>query len=102
MPLFPAKKEVYAWIKDGKKTIDVRKGNPWRGEVAVFQSGANYLRLTIIKKETGKLAEVIRPDNYKQIIPSAESLEAALKYLHNLYGVNGEFYTAYYLAHPKK
>ncbi len=100
MPLFPAKKEVYAWIKDGKKTIDVRKGPAWRGDTAVFQSGANYLRLPIIKKETGRLTEVIRNDNYRQVIPSAENLEAALSYLFELYGADGGVFTAYYLSRP--
>ena len=75
MPLFFAKKEVYAWLKEGKKTIDVRKGNVRQGEVAVFQCGDSYLRFPIVKKETGKLTEIIRPDNYKQIIPTAQSLE---------------------------
>jgi ASC-1-like (ASCH) protein len=98
MPLFLAKKEVYAWIKEGKKTIDVRKGNARRGEIAVFQSGANSLRLPIVKKETGKLAEVIRKDNYQQVVPSAENLEAAIGYLCDLYGACGGVFTAYYLS----
>jgi ASC-1-like (ASCH) protein len=102
MPLFPAKKEVYAWLKDGKKTIDVRKGNASRGEVAVFQSGAHYLRLPIVKKETGKLTEIIRPDNYKQIIPTAQNLDAAVDYLRSLYGADGGVFTAYYVVQPKR
>jgi len=98
LPLFPAKKEVFAWIKEGKKTIDVRKGAAWRGEVAVFQSGPSYLRLQIVKKETGKLAEVIRPDNYKSVIPSAKTLENALSYLRGLYGDDDGLFTAYYVT----
>ncbi len=102
MPLFPAKKEVFTWIKDGKKTIDVRKGNPAKGEVAVIQCGNNYLRLPIVKKETGTLAEVIRADNFKLVIPSAATLDAALGYLRGLYGSDGGIFTAYYLENKQK
>jgi ASC-1-like (ASCH) protein len=102
MPLFPAKKEVYAWITDGKKTIDIRKGNAWRGDTAVFQSGAHYLRLPIVKKETGKLSQIIRADNFKQVIPSAENLDAAIGYLQALYGAEDTLFTAYYVGKLKK
>jgi ASC-1-like (ASCH) protein len=102
MPLFPAKKEVYEWISKGEKTIDVRKGKPRRGDIAVFQSGAHYLRLPIVKKETGKLAEIIRPDNYKLIIPTAQNLDAAVDYLRSLYGADGGVFTAYYVVQPKQ
>ena len=102
MPLFMAKKEVFGWLKAGTKTIDVRKGGAWKGEVAVFQSGANYLELPIVKKETGKLTQIIRADNYRQIIPIAENLQAALSYLENLYGEDDALFTAYYLSKQKK
>ena len=102
MPLFLAKREVYAWIKDGRKTIDVRKGTARRGEVAVFQSGANNLRLLIVKKETGKLKEIIRPDNFKLVIPSAQDVENALDYLRGIYGSEDGVFTAYHLTQPKK
>jgi ASC-1-like (ASCH) protein len=102
MPLFPAKKEVFAWIKEGKKTIDVRKGKAWRGEVAVVQSGPRYLRLQIVKKETGKLTEIIRADNFRLVIPSAETRDGAFDYLRGLYRVDDGLFTAYYLAHPKQ
>ncbi|XES76651.1 MAG: hypothetical protein ACBZ72_10775 [Candidatus Bathyarchaeia archaeon] len=101
MPLFTAKKEVYHWLKEGKKTIDVRKGNPRSGEVAVFQSGSSYLRFSIVKTETGKLHEVIRADNYLQIIPPAENLQAARNYLRGIYGDYDGLFTAYHLAPPK-
>jgi ASC-1-like (ASCH) protein len=85
------------WIKEGKKTIELRKGNASRGEIAVFLSGRNYLRLSITKKETGLLAEVIRQDNYRQIIPSAEKLQDALNYLRDLYKTDQGLFTAYYV-----
>jgi ASC-1-like (ASCH) protein len=100
MPLFLAKKEVFAWIKDGKKTIDVRKGSPRLGEIAVFQCGNNHLRIQIARRETGKLFEVIRDDNYRLIIPTANNLEEALSYICRLYPTGDGLFTAYYLIFP--
>lgn len=102
MPLFSAKKEVYHWLKEGKKTIDVRKGNPRSGSMAIFQSGGNYLRFFIVKTETGKLHEVIRADNYLQVIPPAENLEAARNYLRGIYDAYDGLFTAYHLAQLPK
>jgi ASC-1-like (ASCH) protein len=102
MPLFLAKREVYKWIQEGRKTIDVRKGTPRRGEVAVFQSGANNLRLLIVKRETGKLEEIIRSDNFKMVIPSAIDVENALDYLRGIYGSEDGVFTAYHLTQLKK
>jgi hypothetical protein len=103
VPLFMAKKEVFAWLRAGTKTIDVRKGNPRSGDLAVFQSGANYLELPIIKKETGKLAEVINSDNYKLVIPTARTLEEALGYLQRIYPFDaGRVFREYHLAKLRK
>jgi ASC-1-like (ASCH) protein len=101
MPLFILKKEFFSWIKDGEKTIEVRKGNAAVGDIAVLQSGANSLRLPIIRKETGKLDEIIRQENYRQIIPTADNLETALGRFQVLYGSDVELFTAYYLESPK-
>ncbi len=98
MPLFLAKREVYSWLREGKKTVDVRKGRPRSGNVAVFQSGRSHLRKSIAKKEIGILTEVIRADNYKKIIPSAENVEEARNYLINIYGKDSGIFTAYYLS----
>jgi len=51
MPLLPVKREVFTWIKAGHKTIDVRKGKPARGEIAVIQCGNAYLRLPTSKQK---------------------------------------------------
>jgi ASC-1-like (ASCH) protein len=103
MPMFMAKKEVFAWLKSGAKTIDVRKGTPRKGETAVFQSGASYLELPIIKRETGSLEVVIRQENFMAIIPTARTLEEARNYLRRIYESNdGGIYTAYHLGQPKK
>ena len=74
LPLFFAKKEVFKWLVQNKKTIDIRKGNPKPGEIAVFQSGPHILRLKILKKEYGMLTEILRLDNFKAVIPSAMTL----------------------------
>ena len=98
MPLFRTKKEAFEWLTSSKKTIDVRKGNPHRGEGAVYLSGRKVLRMRITKRETGKLGEVVRSDNYRMIIPSAAVIDDALVYLRCLYdGYDGVF-TAYYVA----
>ena len=98
MPLFLTKKEVFEWLKLGKKTIDIRKGNPHRGEVAVFQSGPNVLRLKIVKKESGRLTDIVRSDNCRLVIPSAKGLGDAIVYLRKLYGVYDGVFTAYYVV----
>ncbi len=98
LPLFFAKKEVFQWLSQGQKTIDVRKGNPKPGEIAVFQSGPRILRLKIVKKECGKLADILRLDNFKAVIPSAVVLEDAVGYLKEIYGFDGGAFTAYYVV----
>ncbi|MCW4006833.1 MAG: hypothetical protein NWF04_09645 [Candidatus Bathyarchaeota archaeon] len=95
--MFQTKKEVFGWVKEGKKTIDIRKGRPFRGDMAVFQCGAHHLRLPIIKKETGKLTDIINKDNYHQVIPPAKTLQHAVDYLRGIYGVENGIFTAYYV-----
>ena len=98
MPLFLTKKEVFEWLKQGQKTIDIRKGNPHRGEFAVFLSGSNSLRLKIVKKESGRLMDIVRSDNYRLVIPSAKDVGDAIVYLRKLYGVYDGVFTAYYVS----
>ena len=97
MPWFLAKKEVFEWLERGQKTIDVRKGNPKPGEIAVFQSGPSTLRFKIVKTECGRLLEILRLDNFKAVIPSAVELGDAVDYLRRIYGVCDEVFTAYHL-----
>ena len=96
--MFYARKEAFEWLAQGKKTIDVRKGNPLDGEIAVFQSGPRSLRLRIVKKESGRLEEVLRFDNFRAVIPSALVLEDAVDYLQRIYGVGDGIFTAYYVG----
>ncbi len=98
LPWFLAKKEVFEWLIRGQKIIDVRRGNPKPGEIAVFQSGPRILRLKIAKTESGQLSEVLRLDNFKSVIPSALELKDAVSYLESIYGVCDGVFTAYYVA----
>jgi ASC-1-like (ASCH) protein len=97
-----AKKEVLQWIAEGKKTIDVRKGNPRSNEPTVlFASGTNQITATVTKKETGKLTEIITEANYKLVIPTAQNLQDAYDYLHAIYRGYDGVYTAYYIEQTK-
>jgi ASC-1-like (ASCH) protein len=97
LPLFRTKKEAFEWLTSGKKTIDVRKGKPYCGEVAVYLSGRKVLRMKVIERESGRLEEVLRSDNYQSVIPTALTVDEALSYLRKLYkGCEGVF-TAYYV-----
>ncbi len=97
LPLFMTKKEVFQWLKQGKKTIDIRKGKPRRGAIAVFQSGPHAVRFKIVGAQTGSLAEVVRQDNFLRVIPSADDLGDAFVYLRRLYAGYDGVFTAYYI-----
>ena len=98
MPVFRTKKEAFEWLIVGKKTIDVRKGKPLRGETAVYLSGRKVLRLKIKKMETGTIDEVVRLDNYRLVIPSAATVEGAIAYLRQIYDSQDGVFTAYYVG----
>jgi ASC-1-like (ASCH) protein len=95
MPLFMVKKEVFEWIKTGKKTIELRKGKAKAGEQAVFQCGRNILRGNIVRRNEGSLAALLQSLNFKQIIPTAGSVEEAKAYIKKLYGTTDGMFTAY-------
>ena len=97
MPLLFARKEVFEWLKQGKKTIDVRKGTGKNGDFALFQCGPHILRFLIVKREVGKLDDVVRLDNYLQIIPTAADVQDAINFFHRLYGACDGFFTAYHV-----
>jgi len=98
LPVFRTKKEAFEWLTLSKKTIDIRRGNPHHGEVAVYLSGRKVLRMKIIRSETGRLGELVRTDNYGLVIPSATVIDDAIAYLRGLYdGYDGVF-TAYYIV----
>jgi ASC-1-like (ASCH) protein len=98
LPVFRTKKEAFEWLRTGKKTIDVRKGEPWRGEIAVYLSGRSVLRMKITKREIGKIEEVVRLDNFRLVIPSAATVGEAICYLRQLYCSYDGVFAAYHVA----
>jgi ASC-1-like (ASCH) protein len=95
LPSFLAKKEIFEWLKQGKKTIDVRKGNPQNGGNVLFVCGPYRLAMRIVGTQSGRLTDVIRQDNFRQVIPSAQSVDDALAYLRRIYGDCDGIFTAY-------
>jgi len=92
------KKEVFEWIKTGKKTIELRKGKAKSGDQAVFQCGQNILRGKIIRKHEGNLHTLLGSLNFKEIIPRANSVEDAESYIRKLCGTTDGTFTAYQFA----
>jgi len=72
------------------------------GDVILFQCGRSILRRKIIEKDEGKLTDVLRQDNYKNIIPSANTLEEAINYIKKLYGTTEGIFSAYYFSSLRK
>ena len=97
MPLLFVRKEVFEWLKQGKKTIDVRKGTGKNGDFALFQCGPHILRFIIVKREVGTLGDIVRLDNYLQIIPTAADIHDAIAFFQRLYGECAGFFAAYYV-----
>ncbi len=98
MPTFLAKKEVFEWLAEGKKTLDIRKGNPRNGRKILFISGPHRLELRVLSTQTGKLRDVVRQDNFRQVIPCAVTLDDAFAYLKQIFGSYDGVFTAYTVA----
>jgi len=67
-----------------------------KSDVAVSQCGRNILRRKDVKKDEDNLTDVVREDNYKNIIPSVNTLEEAINYFKKVYGTTGGVFSAYY------
>jgi ASC-1-like (ASCH) protein len=93
-----AKKEVLEWLKAGKKTIDIRKGNPRQGDRVLFVSGPYKLEMQVVGRQSGALGELIRSDNFRQVIPSAGSVDEAMDYLRRFYSDLDGVFTAYFVS----
>jgi len=93
-----AKKEVLEWLKTGQKTIDIRKGKPHQGEQVLFVSGPHRLEMQIVGRQSGALLDLIREDNFHQVVPSAGSVDAAVEYLRRIYGEVDGVFTAYFVS----
>jgi len=94
-----AKKEVYEWLKTGQKTIDVRRGKPRQGERVLFISGPHRLEMQIVDRQSGALSDLIRENNFRQVIPSAGSVDEAVNYLRRIYGDVDGVFTAYFVTY---
>ena len=92
------KKEMFEWIKTGQKTIELRKGKAKAGDQAVFQCGRNILKGKIISKDEGNLSTLLHNLSFKEIIPTANSIEEATAYIKKLYGTTDGTFTAYKFA----
>jgi ASC-1-like (ASCH) protein len=93
-----AKKEVLEWLKSGQKTIDIRKGNPRQGDRVLFVSGPYKLEMRVVGRQSGALGDLVRADNFRQVIPSAGSVDEALDYLRRFYSDLDGVFTAYSVA----
>ena len=96
MPLFMVKRESFEWIRSGRKRVEVRKRRMERGVNAVFLCSKWMLKGKIVRKERGKLSDVVNGSNFRDVIPVAENLREALEYIERLYGKSEDEFTAYY------
>jgi len=80
--------------------MELRRGRAREGDNAVFQCGRNILRGKIVKREEGSLSDVLRQDNYKNIIPSALALDDAINYIRKLYGTTEGVFTTFTFKSP--
>jgi len=88
-------KRVFEWIRTGQKTIELRNWNR-RGDKATFLCGRGVARGRIVKRERGELTKVLGEDNFKKVIPIANSLKDALDYVRKLYGTTEGTFTAFH------
>jgi ASC-1-like (ASCH) protein len=96
------KKENFEWIRSGRKGIDVRKRKKEKGDKAVFLCSKWMLKGKIIRKEQGKLSDVVNESNFRDIVPVAKNLKEAIAYIGRLYGAGEEEFTAYYFRLTSK
>lgn len=101
MPLFPVKKQVFEWIKENRKTIEIRRGKAKKGNEAVFRSGRRMVRRKIIETREGHLRYLLLHYGFKNVIPAVQTLEETLRFYRDLgHDINGMF-TAYVLANEE-
>jgi ASC-1-like (ASCH) protein len=90
------KREVYEWIENGLKSVDIRRGKPKRGNVAVFICGkGSCIRARILNKIEGDLPSLLEHFGFTNVIPTAKTLQEAMTYIEKLYGTTNGTFTAY-------
>ena len=96
MPLFMVKRETFDWIRSGRKRVEVRKRRMEKGDDAVFLCSKWMLKGKIVRKEQGRLCDVVNGSNFRDVVPVAKDLGEALSYIERLYGKSEDEFTAYY------
>ena len=60
MPAFLTKKEVFEWIRTGRKNVELRRGKVQNGDAITFLNGRNEsLSGKILRKREGALEDVL-------------------------------------------
>jgi len=96
------KRESFDWIRSGRKRVEVRKRRMEKGDEAVFLCSKWMLKGKIVRKEQGKLSNIVNESNFRDVIPVAENLREALSYIERLYGKSEDEFTAYYFKLTNK
>ena len=87
---------MYEWIKSGRKTIELRRGRPRDGDDITFLGGrGERLKGCILRKSEGKLDDVLNSFTYNKIVPTAKSLDEALKFIMTIYPFTEGIFTTY-------
>ncbi len=94
-PAFLTKKEVYEWIRTRRKTIELRRGKSQNGEKISFLNGRNEsVKGRILRRQEGRLEDVLNAATYKKIIPTANNLDEAKAFVKQIYpSLEGTFAT---------
>ena len=95
-PAFLTKKEVYEWIRTRRKTIELRRGKSQNGEKIAFLNGRNEsVKGRILRRQEGRLEEVLNAVTFKKIIPTASSLDEAKAFIKQIYPQTDGTFTTY-------
>jgi len=96
------KKVSFDWIKSGRKRIEVRRRRMEKGDKAVFLCSKWMLNGKIVKKEQGKLSEIVNRSNFRDVVPVAKNLKELIAYIEKLYGTSKDEFTAYHFKLTSK
>jgi ASC-1-like (ASCH) protein len=96
VPVFRIKKQVYNWIKSGEKTIELRRGISRHGDSILFLGGrGESIKVHILKKQEGKLEDLLNRTTYSKIVPPAKNLDEAFEFIKNIYPFTEGTFTTY-------
>ena len=96
MPAFLTKKEVFEWIRTGRKNVELRRGKVQNGDAITFLNGRKEsLSGRILRKKEGTLEDVLNAMNYKRITPPPKNLDEAKALIRRLDPSTAGIFTAY-------